>query len=114
MKIKKLIHYKEHSFKSAKRLIIYFIVFLFVFPACKSLQLPLQGNLKKFPLDYGVNTDTVNIANKPYSAFYNDDYLNNLIDIGIKNNYDLLILMQRIEASVAQYKFYKNNLLPKI
>lgn len=114
MKIKKLIHYKEHSFKNAKRLIIYFIVLLFVLPACKSLQQPLQGNLKKSPLDYGVNTDTVNIANKPYSVFYNDDHLNNLIDIGIKNNYDLLILMQRIEASVAQYKFYKNNLLPKI
>ncbi len=111
------------SFKKILQLIFHKKIALLLFSStllsvtvssCKNIQSTQKNDLKKTPDNFGVNADTTNMAATPWKTFYDDENLNELIETGIKNNYDLLTLTQRIEASAAEFNFYKKDILPKL
>lgn len=59
-------------------------------------------------------TDTSSIADIEYKQFFTDTTLQNLIDRGIKYNYDLQIAMKRIDIAGEQVKQAKLLLLPNV
>jgi multidrug efflux system outer membrane protein len=82
---------------------------------CKPIQ--EAGNTKPtipLPEKFSEKKDSTNIAELNWQNFFEDQNLKALIDIGLKNNLDLLKLSQRIEAANANYKFNKNLLLPSV
>lgn len=82
---------------------------------CKPLQ--EAGNTKPsvpLPENYSEKNDSTNLAELKWQNFFEDENLKALIDIGLKNNLDLLKLSQRMEAANAAYRFQKNLLLPSV
>lgn len=59
-------------------------------------------------------TDTTTIANIPWQEYFNDPYLQSLIDEGLKNNYDLQIAVTRIKQAEAGLSMAKAAYFPDI
>ncbi|GAB4125082.1 MAG: TolC family protein [Raineya sp.] len=60
------------------------------------------------------NSDTNTIASLTWKEFFQDDNLENLIEIAIANNRDLQIALQRIEKAKLDFLVSKNELLPNL
>lgn len=106
-----------HSFKNKFRFLTAHFILLtgLLFYSCKSVQ--EAGNTKPsvpLPENYSEKNDSSNIADIKWQNFFEDENLKALIDIGLKNNLDVLKLSQRMEAANAGYKFNKNLLLPSV
>lgn len=65
----------------------------------KSYQEPATDTSDLFGQD--VKEDTATVASIPWYAYFDDPYLNTLIDAGLNNNFDLRIALTRIEQSEA-------------
>jgi outer membrane protein, multidrug efflux system len=66
------------------------------------------------PETFSEKNDSANLAQVKWQTFFEDENLKALIDIGLKNNLDLLKLSQRMAAANAQFKQNKNMLLPSV
>lgn len=87
--------------------------FLF-FTSCKTAKVQPNELTVALPKSYAGIQDSANLANMPWKEYFSDQDLIALIDIGLKNNLDLLSANQRIEMSRANMKFAKGSLLPTI
>ncbi|MFN3316239.1 MAG: TolC family protein, partial [Raineya sp.] len=92
-----------------------FLAFIILFSACQKAFLPVK---EKMPVNivekFGENSDTNTIASLSWKDFFQDDNLENLIDIALANNRDLQITLQRIEKAKLDYLVSKNELLPNL
>lgn len=98
---------------------IFIISFILVtvclsFTSCKSLKDNTNQNGVKLPSNYSAVNDSSNSANLKWKDYFSDPILITLIDIGLKNNLDLLSASQRIEISRSQFRVAKGGLLPNV
>lgn len=82
--------------------------------SCKTSK-PLENKtIKNMPQSFASTKDSINSADINWKQYFTDPNLVELIDLSLKNNMDMLIAMQRIEASRASMRAGKNALLPTL
>jgi len=77
----------------------------------KNLDLSKVENL---PKSYDVKSDSISAANVPWKLIFTDTILQHLIDEGVKNNFDLLIALEKINQSENRLTYSKRTLLPNL
>ena len=93
--------------------IIIFLLFLSA-TSCKVLA-PIEKVEKPVvPESFAVSKDSTNSAKIIWKDFFVDKNLNNLIDIGIKNNLELQSTLQNIEIARNNVKIRKGMFLPTV
>ncbi len=91
-------------------------LFLLVFYSCGVV----TNNYKSPEVDtsgmYGsyASEDTITIASIPWKEYFNDSLLINLIEEGLKNNYDLQLASSRIKQAEANLSIAKNAYFPGV
>ena len=92
-----------------------FLAFIILFSACQKAFMPVK---EKMPVSlaekFTESSDTNTIASLTWKEFFQDDNLENLIEIAIANNRDLQIALQRIEKAKLDFLVSKNELLPNL
>lgn len=99
---------------SGSRLIVFLSLVLFV-SSCrvnKPYERPHVDTPEKFRGE--ATADTLSIADKQWKEIFTDTRLTALIDSGIKNNYDLLLAVNRLDVSRRRMKQSKLLQLPEI
>lgn len=91
------------------------VVFIAV-NGCKTPSLIQENTLKPVPSSYSSigQSDTTNVADVNWKTFFSDTVLVSLIDTALRNNPDMLMALQRIEAVRSDVIFSKGQLLPMI
>ena len=88
--------------------------FCIVYASCK-LPVPIQvPTLKPVPSAYSDSVDSTNSANMNWREFFTDPNLITLIDIGINNNPEMLMLLQDIEMAQNKVQMRHGALLPSV
>lgn len=100
--------------KTTKIRYIAIFVLALTFTGCKTAEMTQHDVAKDFPLAYGHRVDSSNAAQLNWEEFFNDSRLLGLIDTALKNNMDMLVAMQRIEASRAHIRRAKGAMLPMV
>ena len=94
-----------------KKLII-ILIGLIALVGCKSLTQVEKVEKPAVPEAYLASKDSINSANIKWKDFFADKNLNDLIDIGLKNNLELKMTLQNIEIAQNDVRFRKGMLLP--
>jgi NodT family efflux transporter outer membrane factor (OMF) lipoprotein len=82
--------------------------------SCKTPK-PLENNaIKNIPASFVPAKDSTNSATINWKQYFTDASLVELIDISLKNNMDMSIAIQRIEAARAGLRLSKNAMLPSV
>ena len=88
--------------------------FCIVYTSCK-LPIPIRlPTLKPVPSAYADSADSTNSANMNWREFFTDPNLITLIDIGINNNPEMLMLLQDIEMAQNKVQMRHGALLPSV
>lgn len=84
------------------------------YTACKIPSIANKNENRSVPASYSFSNqqDTANTANINWRTFFNDPYLNALIDTALKNNQELNIMMQEIQVSKNEIRARKGEYLP--
>lgn len=82
--------------------------------ACKTPAIQQADQQVSLPVSYQQSTDTLNSAVIDRNLFFSSRPLENLIDTVLKNNFDLRIAMQRIEAARAMVLQTRGPLAPQL
>ena len=102
---------KKNKYKIIK---IALIGLILIAVSCKAPSVVNSTSQLKTPSSFITNVDTLNIANQSWRNFYSDNYLKDLIDIGLKNNQELMITLQEIEIAKNDIRVKKGMLLPSL
>ncbi len=90
------------------------LVFCLMIISCKSSK-PLENNtVKNIPKSFAAVKDSANSADINWKQYFTDADLTALIDVALKNNMDISIALQRIEAARAGLRLSKNAMLPSV
>jgi multidrug efflux system outer membrane protein len=81
---------------------------------CKTTSPPNTFTAKTLPETFSAAKDSANAANINWKEYFADANLQSLIDEALKNNLDLLIALQRIEAARSEVKLTHGLLLPTV
>ncbi|MEO6304324.1 MAG: TolC family protein [Bacteroidia bacterium] len=82
--------------------------------SCKTSK-PLENNaVKNIPDSFASTKDSANSATINWKQYFTDPNLVDLIDVGLKNNLDMLSAMQRIDGARAGIRLSKGALLPNV
>ncbi|MCS6904845.1 MAG: efflux transporter outer membrane subunit [Bacteroidia bacterium] len=96
--------------KCSLLVVIFLVVF---FTACRVPTANFQVRKQAIPKSYSsTTTDTVNIANWNWRAYFADTHLIALIDTALKNNQELNVFLQEIEISKNEVRARKGEYLP--
>ena len=98
--------------KNHKILILVLLGIILSFNACKAPLLNQNISDIRLPDLYGESKDSISMALKPWKTFFNDPYLIDLIEYGLKNNQELNIILQEIEISKNEVRDRKGEYLP--
>lgn len=93
---------------------LYFLVFIATLSSCKVAAPPALPTAVKMPDTYIGNTDTLTDGSIRWQEFFTDPLLVDLIQTGLKNNFDLLTAVQRVEMARANYDVGAAALLPSL
>lgn len=85
---------------------------LLVFTACKSLQIVQKVENKNVPEAYALTKDSTNSATIKWKDFFQDKYLDTLIEIALNNNQELAIFNQELEVLKNEIGAKKGEYLP--
>jgi len=82
--------------------------------SCKTSK-PLENStVKNMPQSFATTKDSSNSADINWKQYFTDPNLVELIDLSLKNNMDMSIALQRIEAARAGMRSSKNALFPTL
>jgi len=96
------------------KIIFSVLILCFALISCK-ISKPLENNtVKNMPQSFAASKDSSNSADIKWKGYFNDANLIELIDISLKNNMDMLIALQRIEAAGAVLLLRKGAMLPNL
>jgi outer membrane protein, multidrug efflux system len=99
------------TIKNINRII--FITFALFASCCKSTQ-PLEQKTVDLPESFSGSKDSLNSATINWKEYFSDATLISLIDTALRNNQDVSVALQRIEATKAGVRFAKGASLPMI
>ena len=105
---------KYHSLLKSQVFISGLLVFVLIAgckvgPSYKRPETNTSGNYR-----FSANTDTNTIANTEWVSLFRDPALQNLVNLGLQNNYDLKIAYERINEARASLRATAGNLYPQI
>lgn len=90
------------------------LFFVGLVSSCKIAEPPKLPSISEMPATFPQNSDSASIGDIPWDQFFSDPHLVDLIDIGLRNNLDLLIAIQRVEMARADYQVRRGALLPTL
>lgn len=82
--------------------------------SCKAPAIEASKANLSIPEAFVTSKDTNTIGTKTWKDFFKDQYLNNLIDVALKNNQELKITLQEIEIAKNDIRIRKGALLPTV
>ncbi len=91
-----------------------FFAIVMLVSSCKIATPPALPEAEKMPETYIGDIDTVNDASIRWQKFFTDPLLVDLIETGLRNNFDLLKAVQRVEMVRANYHMRAGALLPSV
>jgi len=91
-----------------------FIIFLSLFYSGCVPSLVHKSENKTIPVSFKDSQDTTNTAKVKWKEYFNDSYLNLLIDTALKNNQELNIVLQEINISQNEIRARKGDYLPAV
>jgi NodT family efflux transporter outer membrane factor (OMF) lipoprotein len=101
--------------KNLKEIITVCALALFIFATSCKTQKPLENKaIKNMPDSFTDLKDSANSANINWKQYFTDPNLIELIDVALKNNLDLSIALQKMEASKAYVRASKGALFPSV
>ena len=86
----------------------------FFFTSCKMLAPVEKVEKAAVPESYIVSKDSSNSAKMNWKAFFADKNLNNLIEVALKNNFELQSTLQNIEIARNNVQMRKGMLFPSV
>ncbi len=90
------------------------LIFCLFIVSCKTSK-PLENNaIKTMPETFASTKDSANSATVNWKNYFTDPDLIALIDAGLKNNFDMLSAMQRIESARSGVQMQKGALFPTL
>ncbi len=88
---------------------------IIIYNACNlPSNLTQKAENKTVPVSYNNSADTLNTAKKKWKEFFTDPNLEGLIDIALKNNQELNIVLQEINLANFEVKARKGAYLPSL
>jgi multidrug efflux system outer membrane protein len=97
-----------------KNIRILFLLMSIVYTGCKAPQTILDSDKKQIPQAFAETNDSTNSADIIWKDFFADKNLIALIDTALKNNFDVLITLQRIEQARSGIQNSKSAMLPVV
>lgn len=94
--------------------ILYLLLLIVVMGGCKIAQPPALPVAQQLPESYIGDTDTLTDGSILWQEFFTDPLLVNLIEAALKNNFDLLRALQRVEIARANHAIRQGALLPSL
>ncbi len=86
----------------------------FLFTACVGTSVVQKKENKSVPESYSSTKDTINSAKIKWKDFFTDQNLNDLIDVALKNNQELNIMLQEINIAKNEVRARKGLYLPTL
>ena len=81
---------------------------------CKAPAITATADNAAMPGNFGNSSDTTNVSNLKWRDFFHDKYLQDLIEVAVKNNQELNITLQEIEISQNEIRMRKGGVLPTV
>lgn len=100
---------KDLSIKGAA-----FLALVAVVSGCKIAEPPALPEAAKMPETYIGHTDTLTDGAIHWQEFFTDPQLVTLIETALKNNFDMLTAIQRVEMARADYNIRAGAILPSL
>ena len=97
-----------------KYLNILFLLFSVIYSGCKSTETTVNSNSVQIPQSYAESKDSTNSADIKWKDFFADKSLITLIDTALKNNFDVLMTLQKIEITRNDLRLSKGAMLPTV
>jgi outer membrane protein, multidrug efflux system len=94
--------------------LMYIVLSMLAINSCKTLNTNLSIPEQKIPASFNTSTDSATIADIKWPDYFSDSLLISLIDTALSNNLDLLITLQKIEATRADVLYKKGLLSPVV
>jgi multidrug efflux system outer membrane protein len=85
-----------------------------VYSGCKTPEMTVKSDTKPMPQSFTETKDSTNSADIKWKDFFADKNLINLIDTALKNNFDVLMTLQKIEIARNDLRLSKGAMLPTI
>lgn len=85
-----------------------------VYSGCKTPETILNTNRNPIPQSFGETKDSTNSADIKWKDFFADKNLITLIDTALKNNFDVLMTLQKIEIARNDLRLTKGAMLPTV
>lgn len=82
--------------------------------SCSPVHTIQQGSIQPMPESFDTTYDAANSANMNWRQFFNDKNLITLIDTALKNNWDVMMALQRIKAAQSDVLLSKGALKPMV
>jgi multidrug efflux system outer membrane protein len=98
---------------SAARILCFFSFAIFI-TSCKISEPPALPKAVRMPDTYIGDTDTITDGDIRWQEFFSDPMLVDLIETALKNNFDLLAAIQRVEMARADYAIRQAAFLPSL
>jgi outer membrane protein, multidrug efflux system len=101
--------------KSFKKIIgIVSIVASIVYSGCKTPETIVNTDRKQMPQSFAEAKDSTNSAEIKWKEFFADKNIISLIDTALKNNFDVLMTLQKIEMARNDLRLTKGAMLPTV
>jgi NodT family efflux transporter outer membrane factor (OMF) lipoprotein len=101
--------------KSFKKFIgIVSILVGILYSGCKTPETIVNTDSKPMPQSFGETKDSTNSADIKWKDFFSDKNLITLVDTALKNNFDVLMTLQKIEIARNDLRVTKGAMLPTV
>jgi NodT family efflux transporter outer membrane factor (OMF) lipoprotein len=97
-----------------KNIAFAFFVFIIIYSGCKAPEIIVSTDRKKMPQSFEETKDSTNSADIKWKDFFADKNLITLIDTALKNNFDVLMTLQKIEMARNDLRLSKGAILPTV
>jgi NodT family efflux transporter outer membrane factor (OMF) lipoprotein len=97
-----------------KNIAFAFFVFIIIYSGCKAPEIIASTDRKKMPQSFEETKDSTNSADIKWKDFFADKNLITLIDTALKNNFDVLMTLQKIEMARNDLRLSKGAMLPTV
>src|SRR5688572_16957207 len=94
--------------------VLCFLTFLLAISSCKVATPPPLPVAVEMPDTYIGGTDTISDGNIRWQEFFTDSLLVDLIETALKNNFDLLTAVQRVEIARSNYVIRQGAFFPSL
>jgi len=97
-----------------KNIAFSFLIFSLAYSGCKAPETILKTDRKQMPQSFADTKDSINSADIKWKDFFADKNLITFIDTALKNNFDVLMTLQKIEIARNDLRLTKGAMLPTV